>query len=262
VFDNEALDFILPVGLPVVNAAPLAITNLVGTAQGDVSLGAFRVQSVNNGTNIAQGDSVLSDMRIANQSVFCSNGQGFPAAALQANVQAQDYIADVTLSAGTSVQFQVVGGAAPSDVGAWICTDPISPGELAPGASAGDFRLSDISLLFPLNVAAVPAILNGTVVMQATCNRTCRLGKLFITDAAFTGTASVTSILVGGEEQLCQSTVVGIPLSAFHPLSTMSNGDFDIDKVITPGEQVQITITNGTAIGFQALGGIYCMSLD
>lgn len=234
----------------------------MGTAQGDVSLGAFRVQSVANGTNIAQGDSILSDFRIANQSVFCSNGTGFPAAALQANVQASDYAADVTLAAGTSVSFQVVGGAAASDVGAWICTDPILPGELPEGAGPGDFELSQISLLFPLNPAAVPAAIGGTVVMQATANRTSRLGKLFITDAAFTGTASVVSILVAGEEQLCQSTTVGIPLSAFHPLATMNYGDFDIDKVITPGEQVQITIANGTAAGFTALGGIYCKALD
>ena len=257
-----ALDFILPCGLPVVGAGIGAITNLVGTAQGDVSLGAFRVQSVNTLTNVAQGDSILSDFRIANQSVFCSNGTAFPAAALQANVQASDYFANVTLAAGTSVNFQVVGGAVASDVGAWICTDPIAPDELPAGAGPGDFELSQISLLFPLNAAVVPAAIGGTVVMQSTANRTCRLGKLFITDAAFTGSASVTSILVAGEEQLCQSTTVGIPLSAFHPLATMNYGDFDIDKVITPGEQVQITIANGTAGGFTAIGGIYCKALD
>ncbi len=259
-----ALDFILPIGQQAVGQAALVITNLQGVSQADVSLGAFRLQAVDAATNNPQGDAVLTDFRIANQSVFCSNGTGFPAAALQANVQAQDYIANCTLSAGTSVQMSVQGGAAAGgyDAGAWICTDPISPGELAPGASAGDWTLSDIALLFPLSPAAVPAAVGGTVVMQATCNRVARLGKLFITDAGFTSTAQVVSVLIGGEEQLAQSTTVGIPLSAFHPLSTMNNGDFDLDKLITPGESVQITIRNGTAVGFQAFGGIYCMSLD
>ena len=259
-----ALDFILPIGQQAVGQAAGALTNLTGVTQADVSLGAFRLQAVDTGTNAAQGDAVLTDFRIANQSVFCSNGTGFPASAMQANVQAQDYIADVTLSAGTSVQMSVAGGAlvAGYDVGAWICTDPISPGELPAGAAPGDFSLSDIALLYPLNPAVVPALAGGTVVMQAICNRTCRLGKLFITDAAFTATAQVVSVLVGGEEQLAQSTTVGIPLSAFHPLSTMNNGDFDLDKIITPGESVQITIRNGTAGGFTAIGGIYCMSID
>tara|TARA_Y100001963_G_scaffold136667_1_gene199546 strand:- start:295 stop:1077 length:783 start_codon:yes stop_codon:yes gene_type:complete len=259
-----ALDFILPIGQQVVGAAAGAVTNLTGVSQADVSLGAYRLQAVDSATNIPQGDAILTDFRIANQSVFCSNGTGFPASALQANVQAQDYIADVTLSAGTSVQMSVAGGAAVGgyDASAWICTDPISPGQLPEGAAPGDFSLSDIALLFPLSPANVPAAVGGTVVMEAVCNRTCRLGKLFITDAAFTGTAQVTSVLVGGEEQLAQSTTVGIALSAFHPLSTMNNGDFDLDKIITPGESVQITIRNGTAGGFTAIGGIYCMSLD
>tara|TARA_R110002110_G_scaffold232328_1_gene448073 strand:+ start:124 stop:906 length:783 start_codon:yes stop_codon:yes gene_type:complete len=259
-----ALDFILPIGQQVVGAAAGAVTNLTGVSQADVSLGAFRLQAVDTASNNPQGDAILADFRIANQSVFCSNGTAFPASALQANVQAQDYIADVTLSAGTSVQMSVTGGAAVGgyDASAWICTDPISPDELPAGAAPGDFSLADIALLYPLNPTAVPAGVGGTAVMQAVCNRTCRLGKLFITDAAFTGTAQVVSVLVGGAEQLAQSTTVGIALSAFHPLSTMNNGDFDLDKIITPGESVQITIRNGTAGGFTAIGGIYCMSLD
>ena len=224
--------------------------------------GAARVQCTDAGTNTAQGDAILQDYRIANQSVFCSSGTAFPAAALQANVQATDYIADVTLSSGTSVQFSVLSGLAGggADVGGYICTDPIAPGELAEGEAPGDFSLADIALLFPLNAAIVPAAIGGTVVMQAVCNRTCRLGKLFLSDQLFTGTATVTSLLVGGEEQLCQSTVVGVPIAAFHPLATMNNGDFDIDKVITPGEQVQVTIRNNTAVAFTAIGGIYCLS--
>ena len=38
-----ALDFMLPVGAQVIGAAAASVTNLVGTTQGDVSLGAFRV---------------------------------------------------------------------------------------------------------------------------------------------------------------------------------------------------------------------------
>ena len=221
------------------------------------------MQCVDNATNNVQGDAILQDFRIANQSVMCSQGTAFPAAALQANVQAEDFIADVTLSAGTSVQVTVLTGAlvGGADVGAYICTDPIGPDELEPGQAPGDFSLSDIALLYPLNAAAVPAAVGGTVVMQAICNRTCRLGKLFITDQAFTGTAEVVSVLVGGEEQLAQSNTVGIPLSAFHPLATMNNGDFNIDKILTPGESLQVTIRNGTAVGFTAIGGAYCLPI-
>ena len=259
-----ALDFILPVGQQAVAQALGTIANLVGVSQSDVALGAYRVQCVDNGTNNAQGDAILQDFRIANQSVFCSQGTAFPASAMQANVQAEDYIADVTLSAGTSVQYSVLTGAAVggADVSGYICTDPITPDDLEAGQAPGDFSLSDIALLYPLNAAAVPAAVGGTVVMQAICNRTCRLGKLFISDAAFTSTATVTSILVGGEEQLAQSTTVGIQLSAFHPLATMNNGDFNIDKIITPGESVQVTIRNGTGVGFTAIGGIYCLPLN
>jgi len=258
-----ALDFILPVGQQVAGVAAATPTNLVGTSQASVSLGAYRVVCTDAGTNNAQGDAILQDFRIANQSVYCSNGQAFPAAALQANVQASDYIADVTLAAGTSVQYTVLSGAAVggADVGGYICTDPIAPNELDEGEAPGDFSLADIALLYPLNAALVPAAIGGTVVMQAVCNRTCRLGKLFISDAAFTGTATVTSILVGGEEQLAQSTTVGVPIAAFHPLATMNNGDFDIDKILTPGEQLQVTIRNSTGVAFTAIGGAYCLAV-
>lgn len=257
-----ALDFILPVGQQVAGVAAATPTNLVGTTQASVSLGAYRVQCTDAGTNNAQGDAILQDFRIANQSVFCSNGTAFPAAALQANVQASDYIADCTLASGTSVQYTVLSGAAVggADVGGYICTDPIAPGELEEGQAPGDWPLSAVALLYPLNAALVPAAIGGTVVMNAVCNRSTKLGKLFLSDAAFTGTATVTSILVGGEEQLAQSTVVGIPIAAFHPLATMNQGDFDLDKWITPGEQVQVTIRNNTAVAFTAIGGIYCLS--
>jgi hypothetical protein len=256
-----ALDFILPVGQQAFNQPGGTITNLVGVSQASVSLGAYRVQCTDTATNTPQGDAILQDFRIANQSVFCSNGTAFPAAALQANVQASDYIADVTIASGTSVQYTVLNGAAAADVGGYICTDAIGPDELEEGQAPGDFSLSDVALLYPMSPAVVPAVAGGTVVMNAVCNRTCRLGKLFLSDAAFTGTATVTSILVGGAEQLAQSTVVGIPVAAFHPLATMNNGDFDLDALITPGEQVQITIRNSTAVGFTMIGGIYCLPL-
>jgi len=255
-----ALNFMLPVGQQVVGQAAGAVTNLVGTTQGDVSLGAFRVECTDNGTNNIQGDAVLSDFRIANQSVFCSNGDGFPAAALQSRVQASDFIVGVTLAAGTNVQYQITGGTAVGgyDVAGYICTDPILPGELPEGAAAGDFSLSDIALLFPLNRAALGGAPGAQVVMEAVCNRTATLGKLFLTDVTNNNGISITSILVGGEEQLAQSTTVGIPISAFSPLATLNDGDMDLDKVITPGESVQITLQNQTAVAATVFGGIYC----
>ena len=54
-----ALDFMLPVGQQIVGQGALAVTNLVGTTQGDVSLGAFRVECTNTGTNVIQGDAIL-----------------------------------------------------------------------------------------------------------------------------------------------------------------------------------------------------------
>ena len=256
-----ALDFMLPVGAQVIGAAAASVTNLVGTTQGDVSLGAFRVECTNNATNVIQPDARLTDFRIANQSVFCSNGTGFPVAALQSAVQAQDFIVGVTLAAGTNVQYQITGGVGapgPYEVGGYICTDPILPGELPEGAAAGDWALSDIALLFPLNEAALPGGAGAQVVMEATCNRTCTLGKLFLTSAGNVNTISVTSILVGGEEQFAESTTVGIPIAAFSPLATLNDGDMDLNKVITPGESVQITLQNGAAGAVDVFGGIYC----
>jgi len=254
-----ALDFVLPVGLPVTGVAAGATTNFVGTTQGDVRLGAWRLTCVDTLTQNVQQDAILSDFRIANQSVFTSSGTGFPAAAMAFNVQSTDEIIGVTLAAGTSVSMSVIGGAAVGgyDAGGSIATDPV--GQLEPGQAPGDFSLDSIGLLFPMNLAAIPAAL-GTTVMQATCNRTCRLGKLFLTNDAANYLA-VDSILVGGVEQLAQSTVSGVPIDHFAPTSTFQNEYMDLDVVITPGEQVQISIQNLTAVASNVLGGIYCLPI-
>ena len=255
-----ALNFSLPVGLPVFAQGVGVTTNFVGTTQGDVRLGAWRLTCVDSTTQNVQQDAILSDFRIANQSVFCSSGTGMPAAAMAATSQSTDEIIGVTLAAGTSVSMSVIGGAAVGgyDCGASIATDPV--GELAPGQAPGDFDLDSIGLLFPLNLAAIPAAL-GTTVMQATCNRTCRLGKLFLTNDA-ANYLGVTSILVGGVEQLAQSTVSGVPINHFSPTSTFQNEYMDLDVVITPGEQVAISIQNFTAAtASNVLGGIYCLPL-
>jgi len=255
-----ALNFSLPVGLPQFAVGAGVTTNLVGTSQGDVRLGAWRLTCVDSTTQNVQQDAILSDFRIANQSVFCSSGTGMPAAAMAATSQSTDEIIGVTLAAGTSVSMSVIGGAAVGgyDCGASIATDPV--GELAPGQAPGDFDLVSIGLLFPLNLAAIPAAL-GTTVMQATCNRTCRLGKLFLTNDA-ANYLGVTSILVGGVEQLAQSTVSGVPINHFSPTSTFQNEYMDLDVVITPGEQVAISIQNFTAAtASNVLGGIYCLPL-
>ena len=255
-----ALDFVLPVGLPVTGVAAGVATNFVGTTQGDVRLGAWRLTCVDTLTQVVQQDAILSDFRIANQSVFTSSGTAFPAAAMAFNVQSTDEIIGCTLAAGTSVSMSVIGGVGapgPYDAGASIATDPV--GELAPGQAPGDFDLDSIALLFPMNVAAIPAAI-GTTVMQATCNRTCRLGKLFLTNDA-ANVLAVDSILVGGVEQLAQSTVSGIPINHFAPTSTFQNEYMDLDTVITPGEQVQISIQNLTAVASNVLGGIYCLPL-
>jgi len=246
-----ALDFILPIGAQSVNNAPGATVNLIGTTQASVKLGSYRLQCTNVTTNIVQGDAVLSDFRIANQSCFTSDGTGAPAAMVEARVQARDYVANVSLAAGTSVQMSVIGGAVAFDVGAWITTDPMDP-----DTEAG-FSLSDIALIYPLNNVVVPGVVGATVTMTATCNRDCTLGKLFL--SASSPDMSVTSLLVSGEEQLAQSTVVGIPISAFGALATMEDGDFDINKRISPGEQVSLVITNSVAVAGTCLGGIYCI---
>jgi len=255
-----ALDFVLPVGLPVSGAALSTATNFVGTTQGDIRLGAWRLTCVDTLTQTVQQDAVLSDFRIANQSTFCSSGTGFPAAAMAFNAQSTDEIIGVTLAAGTSVSMSVVGGVAVGgyDAGCSIATDPV--GQLAPGQAPGDFSLDSIGLLFPMNLTAIPAAV-GTTVMTATCNRTCRLGKLFLTNDA-ANYLVVDSILIGGVEMLAQSTVSGVPISHFAPTSTFQNEYMDLDVVITPGEQVQISIQNLTAaVASNVLGGIYCLPL-
>jgi len=171
-----ALNFILPIGQQVSAAGLSTTTVLTGTTQKSVALGAYRCQVTNAGTNIVQGDARLTDFRIANQSCFTSDGGSAPASMLQAAVQATDYVAGVSLAAGTSVQLSVIGGAAVGgyDIGAWICTD-----EMPPGTEAG-FDLESIALIFPLNRVVVPGGAGNTVTMTATCNRNCTLGKLFL----------------------------------------------------------------------------------
>jgi len=261
----SALAFSLPVGLPAVAVAGGTVVNLQGVTQGDVTLGAWRLSCVNSATNVVQQDAQLTDFRIANMSTFCSNGASFPAAALAFQSQSKDEIIDVTLAAGTSVQMSCQGGVANFDVGASIQTDPIKysgpDADLEPGQAPGDVALDDLALLFPLGVQAVGAVAGITVQMAALCNKTCRLGKLFLTsDAA--NYVTITSILVGGVEQLAQSTIVGIPLQHFAPTSTMQSEYMDLNVVITPGEQVQISLLQQIAgAAGNVFGGIYCLPL-
>jgi len=248
-----ALNFLLPIGQQVSGAALSTSTTLVGTTQKSVALGAYRLQCTNSGSNVVQNDARLTDFRIANQSVFTSGGDGAPVAMLQAAVQANDYVAGISLAAGTSVSMTVLGGAAVGgyDVGAWICTD-----DLPPGTEAG-FDLESIALIFPRGRVVVPGGAGNTVVRSATCNRSCTLGKLFLSSSS--PDMSVVSVLISGVEQFAQSTTVGVPISAFGGLATMENGDFDLATPISAGEAVSITIRNAVAGAGHADGGIYCL---
>ena len=254
-----ALDYSLPVGLPVFGAGIGAVTNLVGTTQSDVSLGSWRLTCVNSGTDVVQQDTALTDFRIANQSVMCSAGTGFPSAAMAFNTHTQDEIIGVSLAAGTQVTMQVTGGAAAYDVGASIATDPIADANLAPGQAPGDFDLDSIALLYPLNPTIIVA--GATTVMAAVCNRTCKLGKLFLTHDNPASYCVVTSVLIGGVEQLAQSTTGGIPLQHFFPTSTFQAEYMDFNQIITPGEQVQISILELAGVVSNALGGFYCLPI-
>ena len=259
----SALSFSLPIGLPVFGAAAGAASTLTGVTQADIKLGAFRITANTTATNLIQPDAVLTSFTIAGNSVFCSNGASFPLAATAFNSQSKDELLDVTLAAGTSVQVQVVGGAAVAghDVGASIQVDPIQDADLAPGQAPGDTALEDLALLFPLGAIAIGGVAGVTVQLQALCNRTCKLGKLLlISDAA--NYVTVTSVLVGGVEQLAQSTTVGIPLAHFAPTSTMQAEWMDLQTVITPGETVSISLLQQSAVAGNVFGGIYCMPLD
>jgi len=257
----SALNFSLPVGLPVFGAGLGANTLLTGTTQADVKLGAFRATAVNTGTNVIQPDALLTSFTIAGNSTFCSNGASFPAAAMSFLAQSKDELIDVTIAAGTSVQMGFTGGVVAGvgyDIGASIQTDPIEAGDLAPGAAPGDTELQDLALLYPLGGVAVGGVAGVTVQLNALCNRTTRLGKLFLIPDTLSY-CSVTSILVGGVEMLSQSNTVGIPIAHFAPNSTMQAEWMDIDTVITPGEQVQISILQGNAVAGNVFGGIYCL---
>ncbi len=256
----SALSFSLPLGLPVVNAGGGAVTNLVGTTQADLKLGAFRATGTLTGTNNIAPDITLTGFTIAGNSVFCSNGPSFPLAAMSFLSQSKDELIDVTLAAGTSVAMTVVGGVGAYDVGASIQTDPIGPDDLEPGQAPGDTDLEDLALLYPLGQIALGGA-GVTVQLQALCNRTCRLGKLFlVADTASYG--AVTSVLVGGVEQLAESNIVGIPVSHFAPNSTMQAEWMDIDTVITPGETVSISINDIAGVAGNIFGGIYCLPID
>jgi hypothetical protein len=257
-----ALQFSLPLGLPVVGAAAGATTNLVGVTQADLKLGAFRATATTTATNAIQPDATLTGFTIAGNSVFCSNAASFPLAAMSFLSQSKDELIDVTLAAGTSVAMTVVGGAAVAgyDVGASIQTDPIGPEDLDPGQAPGDTDLTDLALLYPLGQVALGGA-GVTVQLQALCNRTCRLGKLFLV-ADTLSYGAVTSVLVGGVEQLAQSNTVGIPVSHFAPNSTMQAEWMDIDTVITPGETVSISINDIAGVAGNIFGGIYCLPID
>ena len=257
-----ALNFSLPVGLPTVGQAAAAVINFQGVTQADVTLGAWRVTCVDTLTATVQQDALVTDFRIAYNSVFCSNGASFPAAAMSALAQTKDEIIGVSLAAGTSVQISVTGGAAVGgfDAGGSIQTDPISAANLATGQAPGEGALDDLARLCPLGTVALGGVAGVTTQLTALCNRSARLGKLFLTIDAATQ-AAVTSVLVSGVEQLAQSTTVGIPVSHFAPNSTMQQEWMDLDTMVSPGESVTISILQQAGVATNIFGGIYCLPI-
>jgi hypothetical protein len=225
----------------------------LGTTQADVYLEKLSLTCNVSGTPpgvIGPRAGLVTDARVANQSLFVSN-QGFPASALSPNAQNNaSAVIGVGLAAGTAVSVNVtpIGGTA--DVSAAVGTDPLPPGVIP-----GEFSLPQVALLFGLGDAGavVPA---AAWTLTGTCTRPCRLGRMFFESDQ---NVQVTSILIAGAEQLAAAQG-GINISHFDNLATDEAGlSFD-GYPIEAGSQVIVSGTNTAAVGTTFLiGGIFCV---
>ena len=237
------LDYLLQLGNPGIGIVAGTSTQQLGTTQADVYLEKLSVVCNATGTFNAQ-PGVVTDARVANQSLFTSNST-FPTAALAPNSQNNaSAVIGVGLAAGTavSVTAQSVGAGA-FDLAAAVGTDPVPPGIIP-----GEFSLPSISLLFGLGDAGAIAP-GATAQLTATCTRPCRLGRMvFDSDQNVT----ITSVLIAGAEQFA-AAAGGALVSTFDLLATDEAGlSFD-GYPIEAGSQVIVTITNN-----QAAPTVYC----
>ena len=254
------LDYALQLGATLQAAAAGSVNQMVGTTQADVFIEKLMVTSnVAGGLpgTLAARPSAITDARVANQSLFTTNGV-FPSSALSPNaVNNSSAVVGVGLAAGTNVSVTVspIGGTA--DISAAIGTDPVPPG-IVPG----EFALSQVALLAGLGQGTDAAGVAGVIAAGAawtsttTVTRPCRLGRMFWDSDQ---NIELTSILIAGSEQLA-ANVGAIYVSTFDFLATDEQG-LSLDGIpVEAGSQIIISGTNNQAAPTTyALGGIFCV---
>ena len=147
------------------------------------------------------------------------------------------------------------------DVGMACAVDPLAVAK-QPSEQALAYNV-----IFGLGTVLVPAIVGvvpGTAQLQAVATRNCTLGELIIashTPAILTAGSDIviSSILVGGLEQLCGATATQqIPLQAFLNSASDANSGLRLSYPIETNSQVIITLLNFNAAAIQIAGGIFC----
>jgi hypothetical protein len=253
------LDYSLQMGATVQAALAASVNVMTGQTQADVFLERLFITCNTQGAlpgTISQRAAQVTDARVANQSLFVTNGV-FPASALSPLSEVNKAaIIGVGLAAGTNVSATVVPIGGTADISASTGTSPVPAGVIP-----GEFALSQVALLAglvqgqdaagPAGVVAAGAAWTSTT----TVTRPCRLGRMVW---ECDQNVEISSILISGAEQLA-SNVGAIYLSNFDMLATDEAGLSLGGIPVEAGSQIIISGTNNQAVATTFLmGGIFC----
>jgi len=227
-------------GQPAVNKTNFQLT---GTPQKPVMLGVLNIGATQKG--------VINDIKVAGQSVFCSDSSA-DISMFQTNSHAvQERYCGIALGAGLDIFIDGTLAEAGNAYFAWMVDEITAPVSKAEQTAMYDY-------VFGLGSASIAAASSGT--LRAVSVRPCTLGELILSTTidADAGDLFVTSVKVGGEELLTGAGDQEINLATFdyhQPNIQGANLDFQIGSNVP----VQITIKNVNDTNARTVrGGIFC----
>ena len=218
------------------------------------------LSTMNICSSAPEGD--ITNITVAGLSLFTSNQSAALECFAPASFGQRQRVIGISMSNNQTLVVQgnlTAGG----DVAMAAAVDPLTQSEVK---QPSDQALG-YNYIFGLGSVAVPAIV-GVVPGQATLNavatRDCTLGEIILAShtAAIATAGSdimVTSILIGGLEQLCGATATQqIPLQAFFNNASDANSGLRLSYPIQTNAQVSITLQNFNAAPITVAGGIFC----
>ncbi len=221
-----------------------AAANVIATTQRPLLLQSLGISSTQFGD--------ISDIKVAGQSLNCSDSSAAIGAFLFANQGASNRVIGLTIANNQTVSIEAALAGA-GDFGFGISAYPIDPQNVRSLKEQAD----RYNYYFGLGVAA-PAGL-GAATLQSTATRGCVLGEVRLVNQTAGGAVPdsdlvITSFKVSGIEQLAGDTNQEVPFSAFTGSSTDVMG-LALDYPIEPNAIVQIVVENKNAAAAATVSG-------